>query len=137
MRKLFNANTIGAIIYPAIFFAIILTVFVILPLAAKAEHEKNTYNSQKPVSCMTMENMLAIVDGQFGEKPWFTGDGLAAATDGQQFIKTQVVFAVNLETKTFSIIEIINPELVCIIGGGNNFNFNEPPTQKTSISWEN
>jgi len=139
MRKLFNANTIGAIIYPAIFFAIILTVFVILPLTAKAEHEKSLqiYNSQKPVQCMTMDEMMKLVDGQFGEKPWFTADGLAASSDGQQFIKTQVVVAVNLETKTFSIVEIINPNLVCIIGSGNNFTFNEPPTKKTSIVWEN
>ncbi len=86
---------------------------------------------------MTMDEMMKLVDGQFGEKPWFTADGLAASSDGQQFIKTQVVVAVNLETKTFSVIEIINPNLVCIIGSGNNFTFNEPPTKKTSIVWEN
>ena len=39
------------------------------------------------------------------------GEGLAPATDGKQFIKTQVIVAVNLETKTFSIVEFINPEL--------------------------
>ncbi len=81
--------------------------------------------------------MMKLVDGQFGEKPWFTADGLAASSDGQQFIKTTVVVAVNLETKTFSVIEIINPDLVCIIGSGNNFTFNEPPSKQTSIVWEN
>ena len=116
-----------------------LVLSLVLTTSVYAEHEKSLqiYNSQKPVQCMTMDEMMKLVDGQFGEKPWFTADGLAASTDGQQFIKTQVVVAVNIETKTFSFIEIINPNLVCIIGSGNNFTFNEPPTKQTSIVWEN
>jgi len=120
-----------------LFSALVLSL--VLTTSAYAEHEKSLklFNSQKPVQCMTMDEMMKLVDGQFGEKPWFTADGLAASADGQQFIKTTVVVAVNLETKTFSVIEIINPDLVCIIGSGNNFTFNEPPTKQTSIVWEN
>jgi len=123
MRNLFNA----------------LVLSLVLTTSVYAEHEKSLklYNSQKPVQCMIMDEMMKLVDGQFGEKPWFTADGLAASSDGQQFIKTTVVVAVNLETKTFSVIEIINPDLVCIIGSGNNFTFNEPPSKQTSIVWEN
>ena len=32
-----NGNTMGAIIYPTIFFAMIITIFIILPMTAKAE----------------------------------------------------------------------------------------------------
>lgn len=32
-----NGNTMGAIIYPAIYFAMIITLFIILPMTAKAE----------------------------------------------------------------------------------------------------
>tara|TARA_B100001057_G_scaffold57721_1_gene51155 strand:+ start:390 stop:860 length:471 start_codon:yes stop_codon:yes gene_type:complete len=32
-----NGDTIGAIIYPAIYFAMIVTIFIILPMTAKAE----------------------------------------------------------------------------------------------------
>ena len=32
-----NGDTIGAIIYPAIYFAMIITIFIILPMTAKAE----------------------------------------------------------------------------------------------------
>ena len=117
-----------------IFSALVLSL--VLTTSAYAEHEKQNYNSQKPVSCMNMEQMLAIVDGQFGEKPWFTADGISAATDGKQFIQTQIIVAVNLDTKTFSIVEVISPQIVCIIGSGNNFTFNEPPKQKTNIAWE-
>ena len=117
-----------------IFSALVLSL--VLTTSAYAEHEKQNYNSQKPVSCMNMEQMLAIVDGKFGEKPWFTADGISAATDGKQFIKTQVIVAVNLDTKTFSVVEVISPEIVCIIGGGNNFTLTKPPSKKTNTTWE-
>jgi hypothetical protein len=95
------------------------------------------YNSQKPVSCMTTEKMKMLVGGQYGELPYMQGDGIAPAVDGQQFIKTQVIVAVNLDTKTFSIVEVINENLACIIASGNQFKFNKPPAEtKTSISWE-
>jgi len=113
-----------------------LVLLLVLTTSAYAEHEKQNYNSQKPVSCMNMEQMLSIVNDKFNEKPWFTGEGISAATDGRTFIKTQVIVAVNLETKSFSVVEVISPEIVCIIGGGNNFGFNEPPKTKTSITWE-
>ena len=113
-----------------------LVLSLVLTTSAYAEHEKNTYNSQKPVSCNTFENVTALVGGQFGEMPYMQGDGLAAAIDGQQFIKTQVVVAVNLETNTFTVVEVISPELACIIAGGNNFRFNKSPSQKTGVSWE-
>ena len=117
-----------------IFSAILLSL--VLTTSAFAEHEKQNYNSQKPVSCMNMEQMLAIVDGKFGEKPWFRADGISAATDGKQFIKTQMIVAVNLETKTFSIVEFITPTLVCIVAGGNEFEFLAPETEKTNIVLE-
>ena len=69
-----------------------LVLLLVLTTSAYAEHEKQNYNSQKPVSCMNMEQMLDIVDGgQFGEKPYFQGEGIAPATDGKQFIKTQII----------------------------------------------
>ena len=116
-------------------FSAILLSFV-LTTSAYAEHEKNTYNSQKPVSCATPDQMLEIVNKRFGEVPYFRGKGIAAAVDGQQFIETNIVIAVNLETKTFSIIEFIAPNLVCIIGGGNEFEFLTPETEKTNIVLE-
>ena len=97
-----------------------------------------SYNSQKPVSCTTTEKMKELVGGQYLELPYMSGDGLAPAIDGQQFIKTQVIVAINLETKTFSVVEIINDNLACIIASGNNFRFNKmPQADKTKISWEN
>ena len=113
-----------------------LVLSLVLTTSAYAEHEKNTYNSQKPVSCNTVEIVTNLVGGQFGELPYMQADGLAAAVDGGKFIKTQIVVALNLETNTFSVVEIINPQLACIIAGGNNFRFVTPPSTKTNIVME-
>ena len=119
------------------FSAFILSL--VLTTSAYAEHEENVpnYNSQKPINCMSSEQMLALVDKKFGEKPYMSADGVAAATDGMQYIKTQIVIAVNIETKTFSVVEFIGGDLVCIVASGSNFRLNNiDGTEKTNIVWE-
>ena len=110
-------------------FSVLIFVFV-LTTSAYAEHEgvpegEPNYNSQKPINCMSPEKMLALIDKKYGEKPYISGDGIAAAQDGQQYIKTQIVIAINIETKTFTVVEFIGNNLVCIVAGGTNFRFNE------------
>ena len=63
-----------------------IVLSLVLTTSAYAEHEESVpnYNSQKPVNCMSSEQMLALVDKKFGEKPYISGDGVAAATDGTQ-----------------------------------------------------
>ena len=122
----------------------LLSAFVlslVLTTSAYAEHDgipegEPNYNSQKPVNCMSSEQMLTIVDKKFGEKPYMSGDGIAPAQDGKQYIRTQVVIAVNMETKTFSVVEFIDDGLVCIVAGGSNFRLNDiPSTDKTKV-WQ-
>ena len=117
-----------------IFSAFVLSFVMIT--SANAEHEKTTYNSQKPVSCASTDNVTKLLGGTFKEMPYMQGDGLAPALDGGKFIKTNIVIALNLETQTFSVVEIINEKLACIIAGGNNFRFNKPVGNKTNISLE-
>ena len=119
------------------FSAFILSL--VLTTSVYAEHEENVpnYNSQKPINCMSSEQMLALVDKKFGEKPYMSGDGIAPAQDGTQYIKTQVVIAVNIETKTFSIVEFIGGNLTCIVASGSNFRLNDIKSEKkTNIVWE-
>ena len=113
-----------------------LVLSLVLTTSAYAEHEKNTYNSQKPVTCMTPQQVLAVVSGKFNEVPYMQGDGLAAATDGVRFINTQVIVSINPETKTFSVVELINPQLACVIAGGENVRIVIKPSEKTKVLWE-
>ena len=113
-----------------------LVLLLAITTSAYAEHEKNTYNSQKPVTCMTPQQMLAIVSKQFNEVPYIQGDGLAAATDGVQFINTQVIVSINPETGTFSVVELLSPTLACVIAGGENVRIVVKPSEKTKVTLE-
>ena len=104
-------------------------IFVFITSFAYANDEKiyeNTklnFNSHKPVACSHPDTIIDIVDKTFLEKPYMQGKGIAAATDGKTFISTQLIIGINLETLTFSIVELINPNLACIIGAGTGFKF--------------
>ena len=115
----------------------ILTLFFVLTTSAYAEHEMFNYNSQKPVTCTTPERVKDVLGNMLGELPYFQGEGTAASTDGKSFIKTKLIISVNLETGTFSVVEMLNEYTMCVIAGGQKFKFNSPPTKKTNISLEN
>ena len=122
-----------------------LALSLVLTTSVYADNDDNTttnpptmswnYNSQKPISCTSPKNIRYILGDQLGELPYFQGDGIAAATDGKSFIRTNLIISVNLETRTFSVVEILNDGLACIIGGGDKFQFNVPKvgTDKTNI----
>ena len=115
----------------------LLTLFFVLTTSAYAEHEKFNYNSQKPITCTTPERVKDVLGNMLGELPYFQGEGTAPALDGKSFIKTKLIISVNLETGTFSVVEMLNEYTMCVIAGGEKFQFNSPPTNKTNISLEN
>ena len=115
----------------------LLTLFFVLTTSAFAEHEKFNYNSQKPITCTTPDRVKDILGNMLGELPYFQGEGTAPALDGKSFIKTKLIISVNLETGTFSVVEMLNEYTMCVIAGGEKFQFNSPPTNKTNISLEN
>ena len=112
-----------------------LVLLFVLTTNAYAEHEKNTYNSQKPVTCMTPQQVLAVVSGRFNEVPRCKVMDLHA-TDGVRFINTQVIVSINPETKTFSVVELLSPELDFVIAGGENIRIVVNPSEKTKVSSE-
>ena len=114
----------------------LLTLFFVLTTSAYAEHEKFNYNSQKPITCTTPERVKDVLGNMLGELPYFQGEGTAPALDGKSFIKTKLIISVNLETGTFSVVEMLNEYTMCVIAGGEKFQFNSPPTNKTNISLE-
>ena len=115
----------------------LLALFFVLTTSAYAEHEKFNYNSQKPITCTTPDRVKDILGNMLGELPYFQGEGTAPAMDGKSFIKTKLIISVNLDTGTFSVVEMLNEYTMCVIAGGEKFQFNSPPTNKTNISLEN
>ena len=46
-------------------------------------------------------------------------------------MQTKVVISINLETKTFTVLEWVTPELVCMVANGNGFEFLNPQKTET------
>ena len=115
----------------------ILTLFFVLTTSAYAEHGKFNYNSQKPITCTTPDRVKDVLGNVLGELPYFQGEGTAPSADGKTFIKTNVIISVNLETGTFSVVEMLNEYTMCVIAGGQKFKFNKPPEQKINTSLGN
>ena len=67
----------------------------------------------------------------------FKVEGTAPSLDGKTFIKTNVIISVNLETGTFSVVEMLNEYTLRVIAGGQKFKFNKPPEQKINTSLGN
>ena len=111
----------------------IFTLFFVLTTSAYAEHEKFNYNSQKPVTCTTRERVKDVLGNMLGELPYFQGEGTAPALDGKSFIKTKLIISVNLDTGTFSVVEMINEYTMCVIAGGQKFKLNKPLDDKVNI----
>ncbi len=119
-------------------FSIFALSFVIITSAsANAEHleGKVAYNSQKPVACTSPEEALQIVANDYGEMPYFRANGIAPTVDGNQFMQTKVVISINLETKTFTVLEWVTPETVCMVANGNGFEFLNPQKTDTKVNY--
>ena len=97
------------------------------------EETKLNFNSYKPVACSTPDKIIDIVDKVFLEKPYIEGKGIASAADGNTFISTSIIIGINMDTLTFSIVELINPNLACIIGAGTGFKLIGNKGKKTNV----
>ena len=97
------------------------------------EETKLNFNSQKPIACSTPETIINIVDKTYGEKPYMEGNGIAAALDGKTFIGTSIIIGINMDTLTFSIVELVNPTTACIIGAGTGFRLIGNKGKKTNV----
>ena len=115
----------------------IIALTFVMGTNAYAEHleGKVAFNSQKPVACTTPEEALNIVSVDYGELPYFRANGIAPTVDGNNFMQTKGVIAINLESKTFTVLEWVTPELVCMVANGNSFEFLNPQKIDTKVNF--
>ena len=116
-----------------IFIFVLITTFAYANDEKMYEQTKLNFNSQKPIACSTPERIIDVVDKTYGEKPYMEGNGIAAALDGKTFIGTSIIIGINMDTLTFSIVELVNPTTACIIGAGTGFRLIGNKGKKTNV----
>ena len=99
---------------------LVLLLSLLLPLNAYAEvevqPEENLEWYKKDVQCGTVDEVTALLK-EWNETPVFAGSGLSLSQNGVG-TRTLMVFAVNGNTDSWTIVETTNESLSCIIAFG-------------------
>ena len=72
--------------------------------------------ASKPVFCNHPDTIIQILD-TWGEQPKMTMNNVSPNIKSE-LLQTVVVFGMNTETETWSIVEFISPEWACILANG-------------------
>ena len=92
------------------------------------EPEKETpkvYWTRKPIQCGPPLGLVELVKG-YGEIPLLTANGVTADGTGQM-IKIKIIFAVNPETGSWTLIEVNSPSQACVLGNGEGYDIENLP----------
>ena len=101
---------------------IILSIFVLLLIAATATYA-DPFKVSKPVVCYESSTIYEqLINGEFAELPIWGGNGE----------QSNFVLLVNNNTKTWTLVEF-NKDTSCIIGFGEGFQFLKSNNLKNSI----
>ena len=92
------------------------------------EESPKVYWTRKPIQCGPPDGLIELVKG-YGETPLLTGNGLATMPSGSTK-NVQIIFAVNAETGSWTLIEINDPEQACVLGSGEGYQINKLPSKK-------
>ena len=92
------------------------------------EESPKVYWTRKPIQCGPPDGLIELVEG-YGERPLLTGNGLATMPSGSTK-NVQIIFAVNPETGSWTLIEINDPEQACVLGSGEGYKVKKLPNKK-------
>lgn len=105
---------------------LIASILVCMPIVAFAEtvEAPQVFWAQKPVQCGDPADIIKIPEA-YDEKPMITGDGLAVLPNGSG-IPIKIIFGVNTETGTWTLIELNGENQACVLGSGKNLTLIKP-----------
>ena len=99
---------------------LILLLSLLLPLSAYAEvevqPEENLEWYKKDVQCGAVEEIITLLK-EWNEVPVFVGNGYSLSQNGVG-TRTMMLYAMNKETESWTVVETTNEKLSCIIAFG-------------------
>jgi hypothetical protein len=84
------------------------------------------------IDCGPYDEILAIVQGQYGEEPFAIFEAFIQIPSGQVITGPSALY-VNRETRTWSVVVEIESSGLCIVQMGRNFGPASKPGIKTSL----
>jgi len=86
---------------------------------ATAQQQNKTFITTQP--CDEVGKMAAIVTDKYGEQPLFSGEGLQFSAQNGQPYKSSMMFFVNQDTSTWSLIALYPDGTGCMVANGRAF----------------
>ena len=104
----------------------------ILAGTAFAQEEQQSKRFITTQACDPVLKMSDLVMNKYGEKPLFQGEGLQFAAQTGQPFKSAMMFFVNQDTGTWSLISLYEDGTACMVANGRKFEpYSGPIGKKT------
>jgi hypothetical protein len=110
-----------------IYISIIIFLAPISTYAAEHNNEIEIFTVQKPIMCVESGSLLmSDLLSRYGENVFALGVGNILDMRGMRGI-AQIIYLLNTETKSFTIIEFHSTGKACILSSGENFELVDMP----------
>ena len=110
---------------------LIILFLMLVPFSVFAQEQveaPQVFWAMKPIQCGHPDEIIKIPES-YGEKPMITGTGLALNPNGTG-VPVKIVFGVNTETGTWTLIEINGENQACVLGSGKDLMLIKPDNSK-------
>ena len=96
------------------------TITCLLALAAPLQAQESRVFVTEQI-CLPVQQMTFKVMNDYGETPLFSADGIQfSATDGNTY-KSNMMYFVNQDTGTWTLISLYGDNIGCMVATGTNF----------------
>ena len=109
--------------------AVSISLLASTAFAQEQEQSKRFITTQ---ACDPVEKMSNLVMNKYGEKPLFQGEGLQFAAQTGQPFKSAMMFFVNQDTGSWSLVSLYEDGTACMVANGRKFEpYSGPISKKT------
>ena len=109
--------------------AVSISLLASTAFAQEQEQSKRFITTQ---ACDPVEKMSNLVMNKYGEKPLFQGEGLQFAAQTGQPFKSAMMFFVNQDTGSWSLVSLYEDGTACMVANGRKFEpYSGPIGKKT------
>ena len=110
-------------------FAVGISLFATTALAQEQEQSKRFITTQ---ACDPVLKMSDVVMNKYGEQPLFQGEGIQFAAPTGQPYKSAMMFFVNQDSGTWSLVSLYEDGTACMVANGRDFEpYSGPIGKKT------
>ena len=111
-------------------FAVGISLFATTALAQEQQEQSKRFITTQ--ACDPVLTMSDIVMNKYGEQPLFQGQGLQFAAQTGQAFRSSMMFFVNQDSGTWSLISLYPDGTACMVANGRDFEpYSGPIGKKT------